>query len=202
MKPLAGLLSDLYRIKTTLTVTVEWRPSAQDSARRKIQSARRYYFSKRYTWFAHLQQKESTDAALSDDAADTEAERLGDALVELQSDGVAYGDIALTLSLHGDLADTERLDGEIRRIFNAHDAKIIREGYGQLPVWFARLPGPKPQPNKSAPSLEAPASRPAWLLSSDRRRPRTTANTSTNLRSPPSRLAGIRHATTIFLTET
>ena len=136
-----GLLSDLYRIKTTLTVTVEWRPSAQDSARRKIQSARRYYFSKRYTWFAHLQQKESTDAALSDDAADTEAERLGDALVELQSDGVAYGDIALTLSLHGDLADTERLDGEIRRIFNAHDAKIIREGYGQLPVWFARLPG-------------------------------------------------------------
>ncbi|MDD9994721.1 MAG: DUF87 domain-containing protein, partial [Dehalococcoidia bacterium] len=137
----AGLLSDLYRIKTTLTVTLEWRPSAQDSARRKIQSARRYYFSKRYTWFAHLQQKESTDAALADNAADTEAERLGDALVELQSDGVAYGDIALTISLHGDLADTQRLDGEIRRIFNAHDAKIIREGYGQLPVWFARLPG-------------------------------------------------------------
>ena len=136
-----GLLSDLYRIKNTLTVTIEWRPAAQDSSRRKIQSARRYYFSKRYTWFAHLQQKESTDAALSDDAADTEAERLGDALVELQSDGVAYGDIALTLSLHGDLADTERLDGEIRRIFNAHDAKIIRESYGQLPVWFARLPG-------------------------------------------------------------
>ena len=136
-----GLLSDLYRIKNTLTVTVEWRPSAPDSARRKIQSARRYYFSKRYTWFAHLQQKESTDAALSDDAADTEAERLGDALVELQSDGVAYGDIALTISLHGDLADTTRLDGNIRRIFNAHDAKIIREGYGQLPVWFARLPG-------------------------------------------------------------
>jgi len=137
----AGLLADLYRIKNTLTVTVEWRPATQDSARRKIQSARRYYFSKRYTWFAHLQQKESTDAALADNAADIEAERLGDALVELQSDGVAYGDIALTISLHGDLADTTRLDGEIRRIFNAHDAKIIREGYGQLPVWFARLPG-------------------------------------------------------------
>jgi type IV secretion system protein VirB4 len=136
-----GLLSDLYRIKNTLEVTIEWRPSAQDSARRKIQSARRYYFSKRYTWFAHLQQKESTDAALADNAADTEAEHLGDALVELQSDGVSYGDIALTISLHGDLAESARLDGEIRRIFNAHDAKIIREGYGQLPVWFARLPG-------------------------------------------------------------
>lgn len=137
----AGLLADLYRIKTTLTVSLEWRPSAQDSARRTIQSARRYYFSKRYTWFAHLQQKESTDAALTDNAADTEAERLGDALVELQSDGVAYGDLALTISLHGELADSERLDGELRRIFSAHDAKIIREGYGQLPVWFARLPG-------------------------------------------------------------
>ena len=137
----AWLLSDLYRIKNTLTVTLEWRPASQDSARKKIQSARRYYFSKRYTWFAHLQQKESTDAAMADNAADTEAERLGDALVELQSDGVAYGDIALTTSLHGDLADTQPLDGEIRRIFNSHDAKIIREGYGQLPVWFARLPG-------------------------------------------------------------
>ena len=137
----AGLLSDLYRIKSTLTVTVEWRPWAQDSARRKIQSARRYYFGKRYTLFAHLQQKESTDAAITDNAADMEADRLGDALVELQSDGVSYGDIALTISLHGNLADTERLDAELRRIFNTHDAKVIREGYGQLPIWFARLPG-------------------------------------------------------------
>ena len=136
-----GLLSDLYRIKTTLTVTVEWRPWAQDSSRRKIQSARRHYFSKRYSLFAHLQQKESTDAAMADNAADTEAERLGEALVELQSDGVSYGDIALTIALHGELAVTERLDGEIRRIFNTYDAKVIREGYGQLPVWFARLPG-------------------------------------------------------------
>ena len=137
----AWLLSDLYRIKNTLTVTLEWRPAPQQAARRKIQSARRYYFSKRYTWFAHLQQKESTDAAMTDNAANVEAERLGDALVELQSDGIAYGDIALTISLHGDLSDSARLDGEIRRIFNTHDAKIIREGYGQLPVWFARLPG-------------------------------------------------------------
>ena len=136
-----GLLSDLYRIKNTLTVTLEWRPASQHSARKTIESAQSYYFSKRYNWIAHLQQKESTDAARLDTAAATEVERLGDALVELQSDGVAYGDIALTISLHGDLSDTARLDGEIRRIFNTYDAKIIREGYGQLPVWFARLPG-------------------------------------------------------------
>ena len=33
------------------------------------------------------------------------------------------------------------LDGDIRRIFASHDAKVIREGYGQLPAWFSRMPG-------------------------------------------------------------
>ena len=32
------------------------------------------------------------------------------------------------------------MDGDLRRLFAAHDAKVIREGYGQLPAWFARLP--------------------------------------------------------------
>ena len=59
--------------------------------------------------------------------------------------GVAYGDLALTIALHGDLEQTERLDGDVLRIFAAHDAKAIREGYGQLPAWFCRLPA---QPRK------------------------------------------------------
>ena len=33
----------------------------------------------------------------------------------------------------------------MRRLFAAHDAKAVREGYGQLPVWFSRLPA---QPRK------------------------------------------------------
>ena len=33
----------------------------------------------------------------------------------------------------------------MRRLFSAHDAKAVREGYGQLPVWFSRLPA---QPRK------------------------------------------------------
>ena len=39
------------------------------------------------------------------------------------------------------LEHSESLDGDIRRIFASHDAKAIREGYGQLPAWFSRLPG-------------------------------------------------------------
>ena len=76
-----------------------------------------------------------------DTAAAAESDRLGDALVELETEGVAYGDLALTIAIHGPLEHTDSLDGDIRRIFASHDAKVIREGYGQLPAWFSRMPG-------------------------------------------------------------
>ena len=136
----ANLLADLYRLDATLTLSLEWRRWGLDSARRKIRSAQRHYFSKRYSMMAHVQEKEGTSAAMVDSAAEAESDRLGDALVELEADGVGYGSIALTIALHGNLEEIERLDGEVRRIFHAHDAKVIREGYGQLPAWFCRLP--------------------------------------------------------------
>ena len=123
-----------------MTVTLEWRPQRLDSARRKIRGAQRHYFSKRYSMAAHVQETEGSAAAMVDSAAAAESDRLGDALVELETDGIAYGDLSLTIAIHGDLEQTERLDGDIRRIFAAQDAKLIREGYGQLPAWFSRMP--------------------------------------------------------------
>ena len=137
----ANLLSDLYRLDATLTAALEWRPWRLDAARRKIRGAQRHYFSKRYSMAAHVQETEGSAAAMVDSAAAAESDRLGDALVELETDGVAYGEVALTVAIHGPLETTESLDGDIRRIFAAHDAKIIREGYGQLPAWFSRMPG-------------------------------------------------------------
>ena len=136
----ANLLQDLYRIEATMTVTLEWRPQRLDAARRKIRGAQRHYFSKRYSMAAHVQETEGTAAAMEDTAAAAESDRLGDALVELETDGIAYGDFALTVAIHGSLSETESLDGDIRRIFASHDAKVIREGYGQLPAWFSRMP--------------------------------------------------------------
>ena len=141
----ANLLNDLYRLDATMTVALEWRPWGLDSARRKIRGAQRHYFSKRYSMMAHMQETEGTSAAMVDSAADAASSRLGNALVELEADGIAYGDLALTIALHGELEQSERLDGDIRRIFAAHDAKAIREGYGQLPAWFCRMPA---QPRK------------------------------------------------------
>ena len=137
----SNLLADLYRLDATLTVTLEWRPQRLDSARRKIRGAQRHYFSKRYSMSAHVQETEGSAAAMVDTAAAAESDRLGDALVELETEGVAYGDLALTIAIHGPIEHSESLDGDIRRIFAAQDAKVIREGYGQLPAWFSRLPG-------------------------------------------------------------
>ncbi len=136
----ANLLQGLYRLDATMTVTLEWRPQRLDAARRKIRGAQRHYFSKRYSMSAHVQETEGTASAMVDTAAAAESDRLGDALVELETDGIAYGDLALTVAIHGPLSETEGLDGDIRRIFNSHDAKVIREGYGQLPAWFSRMP--------------------------------------------------------------
>ena len=141
----ANLLNDLYRLDATMTVALEWRPWNMDAARRKIRGAQRHYFSKRYSMMAHMQETEGTSAAMVDSAAEAESSRLGNALVELETEGIAYGDLALTISLHGEVAQSERLDGDIRRIFAAHDAKAIREGYGQLATWFCRIPA---QPRK------------------------------------------------------
>ena len=136
----ANLLQALYRLDATMTVTLEWRPQNLDAARRKIRGAQRHYFSKRYSMSAAVQETEGSATAMVDTAAEAESERLGDALVELETDGIAYGDLALTVALHGPLSVTESLDGDIRRIFTSHDAKVIREGYGQLPAWFSRMP--------------------------------------------------------------
>ena len=89
---------------------------------------------------AHVQETEGTASAMVDTAPAAESDRLGDALVELETDGIACGDLALTVAIHGPLSETESLDGDIRRIFARHAAKVIREGYGQLPAWFSRMP--------------------------------------------------------------
>ena len=136
----ANLLQDLYCLDAVTTVSLEWRPWTVEAARRRIRSAQRHYFARRYSMMAHAQDTQGTAAAMVDSAAAAESDRLGHALVELEADGVAYGEASLTVALHGELEGIERLDGDVRRLFAAHDAKVIREGYGQLPAWFARLP--------------------------------------------------------------
>ena len=137
----ADLLRELYCLDAVMTVSLEWRPWTVEAARRRIRGAQRHYFAKRYSMTAHMRETEGTAAAMVDSAAAAESDRLGEALVELEADGVGYGEASLTVALHGELGRTGRLEGDFRRLFAAHDAKVIREAYGQLPAWFSRLPG-------------------------------------------------------------
>ena len=94
---------------------------------------KRHYFSKRYSMAAHMQETQGTAAAMTDTAAEAESSRLGSALVELEADGVSYGSITCTVTLHGDYHQIDQLDAEVRRIFNTYDAKVIREGLRPTP---------------------------------------------------------------------
>ena len=137
----ANMLNDLYRLNARMTVSLEWRPYTTEAGRKKINSARKHYFSQRYSMMAHVQETEGSATAMEDSVASAESDRLSKALVELETDGIAYGDVSLSIALHGELAEIERLDGDLRRIFATHDAKLIQEGYGQLAQWFNRMPG-------------------------------------------------------------
>ena len=137
----ANMLNDLYRLDARMTVSLEWRPYTTEAGRKKINSARKHYFSQRYSMMAHVQETEGSATAMEDSVASAESDRLSRALVELETDGIAYGDISLSIALHGELGAIERLDGDVRRIFATWDAKLIREGYGQLAQWFNRMPG-------------------------------------------------------------
>ena len=103
-------------------------------------AAQRHYFSQRYSMAAHLQEKEGTTAAMEDGAASIEAARAGAALVELETDGVAYGEVALSIVMPGSPETLDRWGAELARVFGALDAKVTRETYGQLAVWFGRWP--------------------------------------------------------------
>ena len=138
----ANILWDLLSLPGVWSYVWEWRGLGMEQARGRIRRAQKHFFSSRYSMVAHARGTESTDAALLDSAAAAETAALGEALVELQSQGIPWGELAASLSVHAKtLRELEEIDSSIVRIFAGRDIKILREGYGQLSAWFARLPG-------------------------------------------------------------
>ena len=138
---MADQLRELLQIPATLTLSWEFRRLATDKARKRIHNARQFFFAKRFSMLAHMRETDGTQEAMMDEAADTEAARLGAAQAELEAHGMPYGDLCLSLTLHGPLEEIERHDAGVRRIFHACDAKVLRESYGQLAAFFSRQPG-------------------------------------------------------------
>ena len=132
----ANQLEDILRLPArTLELSWEWAPSASDQARKRLRSAQRHFWQKRYSATSQLM----GGGGMVDAAAATEADRIALAGTELESEGVAYGDLSLCLALHGrDAEEAERSFAELNRIFGQMDAKLIRERYYQLGAYFAR----------------------------------------------------------------
>ena len=64
------------------------------------------------------------------------------------TDGIAYGDISLTVALHGEISESRlRTDGEVRSASSTPmTPRLFVRAIGQLPAWFCRLPGQPPVP--------------------------------------------------------
>ena len=141
-KATANILWELLTLRATWTYVWEWQGLSTGKARGIIRSAQKHFFSSRYSMMAHASGTEGTDSALVDSAAAAESAALGDALVELQTEGVPWGRLAASLSVHApEVEQLEELDSSVVKIFTGRDIKILREGWGQLSAWFARLPG-------------------------------------------------------------
>ena len=139
---MANILWDLLSLEGVWSWVWEWRGLTMGQARGRIRSAQKHYFSSRYSMVAHAQGTEATDAALLDSAAAAESAKLGEALVELQSDGIPWGELAASLAVHAKTPrQLDEIDQAVVKIFAGRDIRILREGYGQLSAWFARLPG-------------------------------------------------------------
>ena len=140
----ANQLEDLLRLPCrTLELAWEWAPCAQEEARKRLRKAQKHFWQARYSATSQMM----GGGGMVDAAAASEADRIAEAGAELGSAGVAYGDLSLSLALHGaDTEQAERSHAELRRVFGSIDAKLIRERYWQLGAFFARQPGqPRPR---------------------------------------------------------
>ena len=69
-------------------------------------------------------------------------QQLHNAQLELETAGVPYGEMALTISVAASSrAELDEVGAAIERTFIHLDGKAVRESYGQPSVWFQRWPG-------------------------------------------------------------
>ena len=141
----AHLFGGILDIAAELDLAAEWRREDTARSSRRIRGARRHYHQKRYSMLAHAAAGEGApqaSGALEDKAAEAETAQLGDALRELEVDGLPFGEHALSVVLRGeDAARIEAARPELLRIAAAADARFHRETYNGLNAWFAMAPG-------------------------------------------------------------
>ncbi len=141
----AHLFGGILDLDAELDLAAEWRREATPQSRRRIRTARRHYHQKRYSMLAHASGSDvppQARGALEDRAAEAESAQLGEALRELEVEGLPFGEHSLTVVLRGSTpAKLRGVRPDLLRIAAAADARFHRETYNGLNAWFAMAPG-------------------------------------------------------------
>ena len=131
----------LYGLNADLSVVLGWRSTDRQGARRRISSAQHHYHQARHSLLSAM--GEGGEATgLEDFGAASEVQVLGQALVDLQSGDVGFGEMHLSVAVRAagerEFAD---INAALERVVGSIDGKLVRETHGLPPVWFGRLPG-------------------------------------------------------------
>jgi type IV secretion/conjugal transfer VirB4 family ATPase len=138
----AHMLSDLLRIPCEFVACLEWQRLPADRVRRDIHSRRRHFFNKRVSMVNYLSPDTQSDEMLVDDSAGATVKQLGEALVEIETNGHFFGTASVTLLIHS--ADREALRrgaADAVKALAVHDGVFIEETYNLLNAWLAVVPG-------------------------------------------------------------
>ena len=134
-------LDGLYGLNGDFSVVLGWRGIDRQGARRRIGSAQHHYHQARHSLMSAM--GEGGEATgLEDFGAASEVQVLGQALVDLQSGDVCFGEMHLSVAVRAS-SETEFADigTALERVVGGIDGKLVRETHGLPPVWFGRLPG-------------------------------------------------------------
>jgi len=138
----AHMLSDLLRLPTEFIACLEWQRLPIDKVRRDIQSRRRHFFNKRVSLVNYVSPETQPEEMLIDDSATATVNQLGDALVEIETNGHFFGSASLTLLLHSDdPGSLRRGAADAVKALAVHDGVFIEETYNLLNAWLSLIPG-------------------------------------------------------------
>ncbi len=138
----ANALGELWALPYDLTAVLEWRSIEKTAALSRIRSVQKHANTQRWSFWAAVSQTEGTDMALDDASSSAAVDQLYRASLELDTVGVGYGDLNLSIAVGAaEQAALDQVGALIQRVFVQQDGKAVKERFGQAAVWFQRFPG-------------------------------------------------------------
>lgn len=128
----ANILRGILQIESRCLFTYEFKRVSNLTMTQMIRSKRKK------TWG----QRQSRENSIADKASTNKAERLNDALDEIQFKGNYFGDCSLLMALYdGDDQRLRRSVTKLREVFQNNEATILEEHWHRMRSLFAMLPG-------------------------------------------------------------